>query len=296
MRFSFLIFFFVALIGKPASAQIVASGAQLMLIDSSFTFTEGPAADEWGNIFFTDQQNDNIWEYDTSGKLSLFIHGAHRSNGMYFDAKGNLISCADEKNELISITPNKKITVVVTDYKGHTLNGPNDLWINRKTGYIYITDPYFQRDYWTRTKADSALGGEKIYCLPKGSKRLLQFDKTLKKPNGIVGTPDGKYLYVADMGDWKTYRYQIMPDGSLSNKILFANEASDGMTIDSKGNVYLTGNGVMVYNRSGKKIAHIEVPEQWTSNLCFGGKKKNVLFITASKSVYIIQTVMKGVE
>lgn len=275
--------------------SIIAADAKLTLIDSSFSFTEGPATDKAGNIFFTDQPNDNIWKYDTSGKLSLFMHGTKRSNGMYFDAKGNLISCADEYNELISISPQKNITVLMKDYNGHLLNGPNDLWIDSKGG-IYITDPYYQRDYWKRTKPDPDLGGEKLYYFPPGKKQLMKVDSTVIKPNGIVGTADGKYLYVADMSVWKTYRYNINEDGTLSNKQLFANEASDGMTIDEQGNVYLTGKGVTVYNGKEEKIEHIDVPEKWTANVCFGGKNKNILFITASKSVYIIRMLVKGVE
>ena len=275
--------------------SILAPGAKLILIDSSFSFTEGPARDKEGNIFFTDQPNDNIWKYDINGKLSLFMHGTRRSNGMYFDAKGNLISCADENNELVAISPDKKINVLVKDYKGHLLNGPNDVWID-KSGGMYITDPYYQRDYWTRKKADSTLGGEKVYYLSPNNKELIRVDSTTIKPNGIVGTPDGKYLYVADMGDWKTYRYDINKNGTLINKKLFANEASDGMTIDERGNIYLTNKGVTVYDPSGEKIEHIDVPEQWTANICFGGKERNTLFITASKSVYIIKTVVRGVE
>src|SRR6478736_4280911 len=279
----------------PGMTQVLAPGTKLVLIDSSFTFTEGPATDKKGNVFFTDQPNNNIWKYDVDGKLSLFMHGAKRSNGMYFDAKGNLITCADEHDELISIAPNKKIRVLVKDYDGHILNGPNDLWIDNKGG-IYITDPYYQRDYWTRTKPDSALGGDKLYYLLPNKKTLIRVDSTVIKPNGIVGTPDNKYLYLAYMGNWKTYRYNINNDGNLSNKTLFANEASDGMTIDDHGNIYLTNNGVTVYNAQGEKIEHIEVPEKWTANVCFSGKDKSVLFITASKSVYTIQTLVKGVE
>src|SRR5207249_4477185 len=111
---------------------------------------------------------------------------------------------------------------------------------------------YFQRDYWTRKNPDPALGGENVYYLPPNKKELIRVDTT-KKPNGIVGTSDSYYLYVADMGIWKTYRYNINKDGTLSNKTLFVNEASDGMTIDNRGNVYLTGNGVTVYNNEGKK-------------------------------------------
>ena len=278
-----------------SESKILAADAKLVLIDSSFSFTEGPATDKAGNIFFTDQPNDNIWEYNIDGKLSLFMHGAKRSNGMYFDAKGNLISCADESNQLIAISSKKKITVLIKDYKSHILNGPNDVWVS-PSGGMYITDPYYQRDYWTRKNADSALGGEKLYYFSPAKKQLIRVDSTTVKPNGIVGTADGKYLYVADMGKHATYRYDVNKDGTLSNKQLFVNEASDGMTIDNRGNIYLTGNGVIVYNATGEKIEHIKVPEKWTANVCFGGKDKNILFITASKSVYIIPTLLKGVE
>ena len=295
MRFTLFLLLFL-LIYTDISAQIVAPGAKLVLINSNFAFTEGPATDKEGNIFFTDQPNNNIWKYDVNGKLSLFMHGARRSNGMYFDKQGNLISCADERNELIRISPQKKIRVLATNYNGYVLNGPNDVWINRLTGGMYITDPFFQRPYWTRKQPDAALNGEKLYYLPPESNILILADRSVVKPNGITGTPDGRYLYVADMGAGKTYVYNIQTDGTLTNKHLFAPEASDGMTIDNEGNVYLTGNGVTVYNSSGKKIAHIDVPQKWTANVCFGGKKKDVLFITATKAVYVIQTVVKGVE
>lgn len=277
-------------------AQIIAPGAKLELIDSNFSFTEGASTDEAGNVFFTDQPNNKIWKYDTAGKLSVFMHETRRSNGMYFDATGNLISCADERNELISVSPDKTISVLASNYQGNMLNGPNDVWVNRLTGGMYITDPYYKRDYLERKHADAALGGEKLYYLPPGTNELVMADSSVIKPNGLVGTPDGKYLYVADMGEEKTYRYKIQPDGTLQNKTLFLNEASDGMTIDNKGNVYITGNGVTVYNTKGKRIDHIDVPEEWTGNLCFGGKNRDILFITASKSFYKIQTTVKGIE
>jgi gluconolactonase len=281
---------------SAAKAQVIAKDAKLILIDSSFSFTEGASCDKAGNVFFTDQPNNKIWKYDIAGKLSVFLFPAHRSNGMYFDANGNLISCADEHEELISISPEKKITVLINNYNGHILNGPNDVWINRLTGGMYITDPYYQRDYWKRNHADTNLNGEKLYYLPPGKKEMILADGTVVKPNGIVGTPDGKYLYVADMGAGKTFRYDIQADGTLKNKTVFINKASDGMTIDTDGNIYITGNGVTVYNASGSKIDHINVPENWTANLCFGGKNKDILFITASKSFYKIQTMVKGVE
>jgi gluconolactonase len=263
------------------------------LISKQFSFTEGASVDKKGNVFFTDQPNNKIWEYSTDGKLSVFLDSAGRSNGMYFDKKGNLVTCADEHEQLWSISPDKKVKVLLKDYQGHLMNGPNDIWIDDKGG-IYMTDPYYQRPWWTRTKSD--LDGEKVYYLPKGKKQPFVVDADLKKPNGIVGTPDGKYLYVADIGDNKTYKYTINKDGSLSDRKLFTEQGSDGMTLDEKGNVYLTGKGVTIYNPQGNKIGHIAINEPWTANLCFGGANKDVLFITASTAIYTVKMNVKGVE
>jgi gluconolactonase len=263
------------------------------LISKQFSFTEGASTDKKGNVFFTDQPNNKIWEYSANGKLSLFMDNAGRSNGTYFDSKGNLISCADEHDQLWSISPAKKVKVLVNNLDGKLLNGPNDVWV-APNGGIYITDPYYQRDYWERKKPD--LDGKNVYYLAKGSSKLITVVPDMKAPNGIVGTPDGKYLYVADIGSNKTFKYTITPDGTLANKQLFVEQGSDGMTLDSKGNVYLTGKGVTIYNAKGIKIGHIDIDEDWTANLCFGGKNKDELFITASKAIYLLQMKVKGVE
>ena len=272
------------------NSPVIADGAKLQLVSNQFKFTEGPAADKAGNVFFTDQPNNKIWEYDTKGKLSVFMEGAGRSNGMYFDQSGNLISCADENEQLWSIAPDRKITVLVKDYKGKLLNGPNDVFVTSK-GKIYFTDPYYQRDYWKRTSPD--LDGQKVFYLKAQNEPEIVVDNMIK-PNGIIGTPDGKYLYIADIEANKTYKFTISEDGSLKDQTLFVPQGSDGMTIDNKGNVYLTGKGITVYNKEGKKIEHIDVPADWTGNVTFGGKAKNILFITASQNIYTLKMKVKG--
>jgi len=267
--------------------------AKAQLISKQFAFTEGPAVDKQGNIFFTDQPDNKIWEYDTKGQLSVFLDKAGRSNGMYFDKKGNLISCADELDQLWSIDKKGKVTILVKDFGGHRLNGPNDVWVNNNTEGIYFTDPYYQRDYWDRKKSD--LDGQKVYYMAKGGRPVIVEDQ-LKQPNGIVGTPDGKFLYVADLRANKTYKYSIAADGSLKDRQPLINQGSDGMTIDAEGNIYLCGRGVTVYNPEGKRIAHIDIPEPWTANICFGGKDKKLLFITASTAIYTMPMYVKGVE
>jgi len=161
---------------------------------------------------------------------------------------------------------------------------------------MYITDPYYQRDYWNRTKPDSGLGGQHVYYLHPDKKTMTLADSNVVQPNGIAGTPDGKHLFVVDIGAQIIYKYDITADGSPGNRQLFVKQLADGITLDNNGNLYCAGNGVTVFDKHGKQIAHIDVPEKWTANLCFGGKDKNILFITASKSLYTIPTLVKGVE
>lgn len=284
----------VKVTSQPAKpAGVVAPGAKPELLSSTFKFTEGPAADAKGNVFFTDQPNDRICEWSLDGKLSDFMKPCGRSNGMFFDKDGNLWTCADMNNELWKIDPQGKVTVVVKDFEGKLLNGPNDLWV-APNGAVYFTDPLYKRDYWTRDPAMQQ-DGQHVYYLSPDQKTLTRVATDLTQPNGIIGTPDGKTLYVADIGARKTYRYTISPDGTLAGKTLFCSMGSDGMTIDNEGNVYLTGRGVTVFNPEGKQIDHIDIDKGWTANVTFGGKDRDTLFITASDSLYAIKTHVKGV-
>lgn len=273
-------------------SNLIADGATPQLVSSEFAFTEGPAADKKGNIFFTDQPNDRIWKYDTEGKLSVFMDKSGRSNGLYFDKKGNLWACADEKNQLWEIDKNKNYKVWITKFEEKLLNGPNDLWIDTKGG-IYFTDPFYKRPYWKNRGEEEQPQQRIYYFLPDRSAVKVVADGFVR-PNGIIGNVKNNTLYVADIGGSKTYRFQLNADGSLTNKTLFCEMGSDGMTIDNLGNVYLTGKGVTVFDSSGKQIEHIDIPEPWTANVTFGGKKRNILFITASKSVYTLQMKVKG--
>jgi len=275
-----------------AESKIVAPGETVQKLSGGFEFTEGPACDSEGNVFFTDQPNDRILKWSVNGMLSTFMQPCGRANGLCFDREGNLWACADEKNELWRIDKTTNATIMVKEYKGKLLNGPNDLWI-RTDGGIYFTDPFYKRSYWKR--GPMAQEGQSVYYLAPDHKTLTQVVSDLKQPNGIIGTPDGKTLYVADIGANKTYRYQIEPDGSLTNKKLFCPLGSDGMTIDNEGNVYLTGKGVSVFNPAGDKIEQIDIAEPWTANVCFGGSDRQTLFITASKNLYGIRTRVKGV-
>jgi gluconolactonase len=273
--------------------QLIAEGATVQMVSKQFKFTEGPAVDKKGNVYFTDQPNDKIWKYDTDGKLSLFMSKTGRSNGLYIDKKDNIVACADSNNQLWSISKKGKVKVLLDNFQNRRFNGPNDLWIDAKGG-IYFTDPYYQRNYWERKKPD--MEKQNVYYLPKGKTEAIVIDNDLVQPNGIVGSADGKRLYVADIRANKTYQYDIQPDGTLANRQLFVAQGSDGMTLDSEGNLYLTGKGVTIYDPKGNKIENIAIPAGWTANVCFAGKDRKTLFVTASDGVYTLQMRVKGVE
>lgn len=277
------------------SNNMVAPGATVKKLADGFKFTEGPAVDKDGNVYFTDQPNDRIWKWSAdTEELSVFLEPTGRANGMYFDQSGNLLSCSDMDNEIWQIDMNRNHIVLVADFHGKKLNGPNDLWVHPNGG-IYFTDPLYKRDYWTRNP-EMQQDGQHVYYLSPDREKLIRVADDLEQPNGIIGTPDGKRLYVADIRAGKTYVYDIQPDGKLANKSLFTSMGSDGMTIDKDGNIYLTGKGVTVFNPDGEQIAHIPVEAGWTANACFGGKDMKTLFITASENLYCIEMNVKGVK
>jgi gluconolactonase len=292
----------VASAAGAAAEGVIEVGATLQKIAGSFLFTEGPAADAAGDVYFTDQPNDRIHKWTAAdNSVTVFLSPSGRSNGLFVDRKGRLLACADLKNELWSIElagsqpgaapDQRQVTVLVRDYQGKLLNGPNDLWVRPDDG-VYFTDPLYKRPYWTRGPMEQ--DGQHVYFLSPDRKALSRVAADLKQPNGIIGTPDGRTLYVADIGAGETYRYDIQEDGSLTGKALFCELGSDGMTIDVDGNVYLTGKGVTVFDKNGRQIDHIDVPEPWTANVTFGGKDRKLLFITASKGVYGIRTRVAG--
>jgi gluconolactonase len=271
--------------------DIIQHGAVLERLADGFLFTEGPSADPEGNVFFTDQPNNRIMVWRTSGVLETFLQPCGRSNGLSFDNNGDLWACADAKNEIWKIDMEKKVTIYHFRYIEKLLNGPNDLWIKSDNG-IFFTDPYYKRPWWNHTSMPQEIQG--VYFISPDRKIVTRIIDDLKQPNGIVGTPDGKTLFVADIGESKTWKYSVNKDGTVNNKQLFCELGSDGMTIDSKGNIYLTGKGVTIFDPNGKKLGNIPVPEDWTANVCFGDKDLKSLYITASTGLYRIRLKVKG--
>jgi gluconolactonase len=301
--------------------HLVAPHAHLKELGSGFSFTEGPATDKHGNVFFTDQPNDKIYKWSAhNGAITTFLTGTGRSNGMYFDENGYLITCADMHGEVWSIDRHGNHKVLVDNYKGKLLNGPNDVWINPRSGGMYITDPLFGRDYWdasdprkvnywpgTSQQADpigSTLGGYVYYLSPNRKKLTRVTTEAMgwspdKWVNGIIGSPDGKKLYV---NKWdfntdvsKTFVFDIRYDGTLTNMKVFTDMGGDGMTMDERGNVYIANNrGVTAFDKKGNKVFNIPIPPGGSNNITFGGKDGKILFITGQNKVFGLRMRVKG--
>lgn len=294
-------------------------------------FTEGTTTAPNGDVYFVEQNSSKIMRWSVADKkLSVFMHPAGYANGMSFDAHGNLIACADERNELWSISLTKTETVpypkplnpavgdkptdgnitlpahtVIMDgyYQDKLLGGPNDLWI-RPDGGIYFTDPFYARSWWAPGRQqEQAL--KTVYFLSPDHKKLNRILADFNSstgvpgtPNGIIGTPDGKTLYVADITGSETWSFDVQPDGSLTNKKLVCPFGSDGMTLDDQGNLYMSANArpagvTIVSTKTGKQIGFIPVPEQ-PANMCFGGQDRKTLYMTARTGFYAIPTNVKG--
>ncbi|MDM8552009.1 SMP-30/gluconolactonase/LRE family protein [Desulfobacterales bacterium HSG2] len=270
---------------------VVQDGAEITTIADGLSFAEGPAADADGNLYFSDIQANRIYTWSGAGEPVVFREDSGGANGLFFNSEGNLLACEGTNGRLVSIDSQGEVTAVLADKypweTGSAFNEPNDLWIDAKGG-VYFSDPVY-------IKESTVQDGEHVYYLTPKRDNIDRVVDDMTRPNGIIGTPDGTTLYVADHGAGKTYKYEITENGSLSNKTLFVSEGSDGMTIDDEGNIYLTNeNGVRVYNSSGTLIETISVTDP--TNVCFGGADGQTLFITAKTKVYSIRMRVKGVS
>lgn len=272
------------------SEDLVAEGAKPVKLAGEFKFTEGPAVAPNGDVYFSDIPNNRIHKWDVkTKKVSVFMENSGGANGLFFSKEGDLFACQGVSQRVTSfyLDDGGEKELLADQYDGRPFNKPNDLWIHPNNG-VFFTDPNYGRK-------DLSQDGEHLYFITPYRDQVFRVDKDLKRPNGIIGTPDGKNLFVADPGQGKTFRYTVDEgeEGTLSGKQLFAESGSDGMTLDNKGNLYLTSDTVQVYNPKGKKIGDIKFPEK-PSNVCFGGKEGNTLFVTARTGFYSLNMKVAG--
>jgi gluconolactonase len=276
-----------AAIGAEKASGLIAPGAVLKKVQSGFKFTEGPTTDSDGNVYFTDVQAERIYKWNCAdGMISLYRENTGRANGLLFDAKGRLVVCEMGNGRVALDDMKGNIKVLADSYKGKSIM-PNDLWIDSKGG-IYFSD------FIMSAESSGTQENYQVYYISPDFKNITRMTEDLVLPNGLIGTPDGKMIYIADIKANKTWQYKINSDGTLTEKKLFCEQGSDGVKLDEKNNLYLTTDkAVVIYNPTGQKIEEIAVPERF-ANMTFGGKDRKTLFIAAPTSVYTIEMTVRG--
>lgn len=280
-----------AMLASTALAQndsVVASGATPEVLSADFTFTEGPIADAEGNVYFTDIPANRIHVWTTSGELQTFREQTNATNGLFFDADGILYGAEGGGGRVTRMDSDGNVSVVTDEYDGAPFNSPNDLWVDADGG-IYFTDPRYGLE------SNLPQPGYYVYYVAPGSSEAKLVIDDLVRPNGIIGTPDGRTLYVADHQGDETYAYTITSPGELTDKRLLIEQGSDGMTLDERGNIYLTGRTeITVYSPEGELLEALTFPLA-PANMTFGGPDRDVLYVTARSTLYALRMNVKGV-
>lgn len=273
--------------GQGVAESLVADGAQIEKLRGGLTFVEGPVADAQGNVFFSDIPENLIYKWSVDGTLSVARENSGGANGLTFDKDGNLLACEGSAQRITSMDADGNLSVIVERYEGKRLNSPNDLWIDAKGGF-YFTDPRYQFGEYPVEQ-----DGEHVYYVSPDRSNIVRVVDDMDKPNGIMGSLDGTKLYVADTTG-KVFVFDIHADATLGHKKNFAPQGSDGVTMDERGNLYLTWMaGVTIYSPEGEKLEVIKVPEM-PANVGFGGPDGKTLFITARTGLYSIRMKVTG--
>jgi gluconolactonase len=279
---------------SPKFLEVINTNAKLETVATGFGFTEGPMWDPAGFLYVSDETINKIYRVYPNGKKEELI-ALGDPDGNTFDRSHRLIDCASVLRAIIEVTPDGKYKVLADRYQGKRLNSPNDVIVG-PDGAIYFTDPTL--DLVAGEKQEIPFQG--VYRLDdKGDVRLLTRD--LSQPNGLAFSPDGKKFYVDDSEQRNIRVYDVASDGTLSNGRIFGEEPGskgdgvpDGIKVDTNGNLFVTGpKGIWVWDAKGNHLGTIVMPEQ-PANLTWGDPEYRTLYITATTSVYRLETKTRG--
>jgi gluconolactonase len=274
---------------NPALIEGIGPIGEPIKVHTGFVFTEGPAVDEMGNMYFTDLETNRVYKSDANGNLAIFLEDSRGCNGLMFDSKGRLLACQGMEGRVIAIdVASKTIEVIANRYGASRFNGPNDLVIDRQGG-IYFSDPFSRRKPTQREEGV-------YYVSPKG--KVTRLVHSLLKPNGVLLSPNERTLYVLSSAKASLMTYPIKSPGRIgAGKPLGQIPVpGDGLTVDAQGNLYVTQpalKAILVLSPEGTKLGMIKVPEA-PINCSFGGKNMKTLFVTARTSLYAFPMQVTG--
>ena len=282
--------------------QLVAKGAKVEKLAGGMKFTEGPV---WlpseKKLVYSDIPNSKLMQWSKADGLSVY-RDSEQANGNILDLQGRIISCQHKARNVIRIEADGSTTLLADRFDGKRFNSPNDVAI-RSDGTLWFTDPP-----WGLTGSHE-IPGHWVYKLEPKTGKVEVVHKYLAMPNGIVFSPDESRIYIADTGGHKRHPdpdfhklpatiqcYEINNEGNLGKKLFQIASGSDGMAVDTQGNLYATHGGkVHIYDADGNERQQIDVPEG-PANVCFGGDDHKTLFITARTSLYSVRMRVAGAK
>lgn len=281
--------------GAPESIPGLGPVGPIVKLHGGFQFTEGPAADRAGNVYFSDIPANRVHKVDAQGRLSLFREPSNNTNGNMFNAAGELVSC-EMQGRVVAVSPDgKTVRPLAEAYQGKRFNAPNDLVIDRSGG-VYFTDPHF------RAPEPLPQGTTAVYYVSAAGEVTRLIDD-LKAPNGVILSPDEKTLYVIPSQQAEMMAYPVLAAGKLGpGRVFYSMQqppgkqgtGGDGLTVDVQGNLYITsGLGLQVVSPEGKLLGIIAFPEQ-PANVTFGGPEGKTLYVTARTSLYTAPMAVAG--
>ncbi|HXF09575.1 MAG TPA: SMP-30/gluconolactonase/LRE family protein [Desulfuromonadaceae bacterium] len=258
-------------------SNILVPGESWQLVGDGYGFTEGPAVNAKGEVYFNDTRSNKTYKIDLEGKVSVFMPDSKRGNGQAFGPDGRLYANANATSQVIAYDSGKA-TVIAENIYG------NDI-VMAHNGNIYVTDP----------PPSTNNAASKIWLIrPNGEKSVV--DTGLKFANGIALSPDQSLLYVDDYRSHWVYSYVVQPDGTLVDKQKYYwlherdvddESGADGMRIDREGRLYVaTRSGIQVCDQAGRVQCILPTPNGRVSNMTFGGEKFDTLFATCGDRVY----------
>jgi gluconolactonase len=277
----------------PEFSSLIPKDARLETVANGFGFTEGPVWDPAGFLYLSDEEQNKIFKVALDGpKTELLALGD--PDGSTYDRQHRLIDCASVLRAIIRIAPDGKYETLADRFDGHRFNSPNDVVLG-PDGALYFTDPTL--DLVKGEKQELPYQG--VFRLDAQGKVTL-LTKELSQPNGLAFSPDGKKFYVDD-SEQRNIRVYDFQNGTISNGRIFGQEPGakddgvpDGIKIDRRGNLYVTGpGGIWVWDPQGRHLGTIFMPEQ-PANLAWGGPRLKTLFITATTSLYKLETSATG--